>query len=99
MYDANGDGVVSVLEMIRVMDSHEFSLTQALEDEVLVLANIMENKRYVTQYGGGFIDRAAYQNLIQVPAFPIYLKDRLIYIAKNGNALYQKRYEQIMADV
>ena len=84
--------------MIKVIDSGDFLLTPALEEEVRKLADIMEHKRFVTAYGGGFIDQKAYQSLISVPAFPIFLKERLIYNYKNMNSLYQKRYEQLMND-
>ena len=98
MYDANGDGVVSVLEMMGAINSGDFSLSPGLEEEVAKLADIMEHKRFVTRYGGGFIDLAAYQTLVSSPAFSIFFKERLVYNYKNMGVLYQKRYEQLIAD-
>lgn len=86
------------MEMIGLMDSGDFALTGSLEEEVAKLADLMENKRFITHYGGGFIDKMAYQNLVAQPAFPVFFKERLIYNYKNMNALYQKRYEILMAE-
>ena len=87
-----------MLEMINTMHSNEFSITQGLAEEVGLLADVMENKRYVTQYGGGFIDQSAYQHLVAVPAFPGFLKERLIYNYKNRKSLYEKRYEELNSE-
>ena len=85
--------------MIKSIDSGEFNLCPQLEEEVSRLGEIMENKRYVTPYGGGFIDKLAYQSLIATPGFPFFLKDRLLYNYKNMTVLYQKRYEQLVAEI
>ena len=80
------------------MKSNEFCFTPALAEEIGLLADVMEKKRGVTQYGGGFIDLIAYQNLIAVPAFPEFLKERLVYNYKNKKVLYEKRYEELISD-
>ncbi|OMJ91967.1 hypothetical protein SteCoe_5403 [Stentor coeruleus] len=98
LYDADGDGSVSVMEMIGLMDSGDFALTVSLEEEVAKLADLMENKRFITHYGGGFIDKNTYQNLVAQPAFPSFFKERLIYNYRNMNTLYQKRFEILMAE-
>lgn len=85
--------------MIKSIDSGEFNLCPQLEEEVTKLADIMENKRHVTPYGGGFIDKSAYHNIIHSPGFPFFLKERLLYNLKNMTVLYQKRYEQLVAEV
>jgi hypothetical protein len=98
LYDANSDGVVSVLEMIQTMDSGDFSLSPTLEEEISKLADLMENKRMVTAYGGGFVDLPSYTTMVPVPAFPNFLKERLISNYKNKNSLFQMRQEQLIIE-
>jgi len=87
-----------VLEMMQILESGDLSLSTLLQEEINKLAELMENKRFVTQYGGGFIDLASYKAYCMYPAFSLFLKDRLIYNFKNMDSLYLKRFEELMSE-
>ena len=86
------------MEMMHIIESGDLNLSSLLVDEINKLAELMENKRFVTPYGGGFIDLTNYRAFCVYPAFSLFLKERLIYNLKNMEALLAKRYEDLMAE-
>lgn len=84
--------------MIQILESGDLALSQLLQEEINKLTELMENKRFVTQYGGGFIDLTSYKTFCLYPAFSLFLKDRLIYNLKNMDNLYLKRFEDLMSE-
>jgi hypothetical protein len=86
------------MEMMKIIESGDLNLSSSLQDEINKLAELMENKRFVTPYGGGFIDLANYRAFCVYPAFSMFLKERLNFNLKNMDALIMKRYEELMTE-
>lgn len=95
VYDVNGDGVVSVLELMNLIISGEASLAKAFEEEVKKIADIMEQKRLVTPLGAGFLDLESYKSLVPKPAFKSFLQERLIFITQNKYKVFKDLQDRL----
>ncbi|CAG9330201.1 unnamed protein product [Blepharisma stoltei] len=93
IFDINGDREVSVLEFISLIATEETKVCPALDFEVNLISDVLEEKRRLSEPGKGSIRLQQYINLIPNPGFPDFLENQMKNNHKNRSALAQKRLQ------
>lgn len=93
LYDVNGDGEVSVLEIIALAGTEETKVSKDLDSEVNLLSEILEQKRRNGEPGKGALRYQQYINYIPIPTFPEFLRSQMKINHKNRTSLAQKRLQ------
>lgn len=76
--------MISVLELISFISSGDVGLSPEFEQEITKLSDIMENKRLITEPGGGFMDLHAYKTAVATPALKNIISERVAFLSSGA---------------